>query len=596
MKKGTFQDYLLVIYGYKQIYGFEGGGIERVRKEVSEFNFYALLETLSKIVLKLYSKNGFVDRRNQIELIRNIFADDLDFRKKILEVVSKSPNDNWVVFAEQPILNLYKVILEKAKRNGGKPIRPEDVGLVGKWLLILSDTCLPDSDSGLILPKEALREWLREFLARQSFFMVRERLPYRLARFKDLFYKIERLHSKFDIKGLFSKATDGVQLDDYLSFCFFLLVNWINNTAQTAEDPDIRREWIICKETYFKQTELGEREINAVLELLLLDVNNYKNNYQIAVKDILGGNDIYPYNFLQLRQRPLIPFNEGCFVCPAPDFLMDKATEGIYWILENFLRKAGNKKQRNELPTIWGDAFELYIHDRLEGIFDKSYTRNPMFNDRELLDGLINCSKNVFFVETKYAHWSYKAKLTGKRVDMEPTLKQLLSTRNKTKGLGQITRTIRELESGKSELPINLDNKKIIPLLIVGESMPMDAYNRKYYEDFSKSAESFYESSNVMPFIVLDTEEIETLEAMAAKHGVGVAEALLVEYSEMFSKRNIDGYVRETVQFKNFLNGKGYSYPNNFPVMKMFDGIANTAVKKGFPKAKLRFGIKSKNL
>ncbi|MEK7525961.1 MAG: hypothetical protein AAB546_00580 [Patescibacteria group bacterium] len=586
MKKGTLQDYLLVIYGYEQIYGFDGGGIERVRNEVSEFNFYSLLETLSKIVVKLYSKNGFSDRNNQVQLVRDIFAGDLEFRKKILEAISKSPTDNWVLFAEQPILNLYKVILEKAKKEGGRLVKPEDVGLVGKWLLILSDVCMPDTHSGIVLPVEVERERLREFLARQSFFMVRERLPYRLARFKDLFLKIEKLHPEFDIKKLFSTATSGIELNDYLSLCFYLLVSWVNNTTQ---EPDITKQWITCKRKYFEQAQLDEKEVDAVVNLLLLDVDNYESGYQKVVSELLGGTDIYPYNFLQLRQCPFIPFNKECFVCPAPDFLMDKATEGIYWLLENYLRKIGDKRTRDDLPTVWGNAFEAYIHERLGGAFGNSYIKNPSANSRELFDGVIVGSKAIFCVETKYAHWTYKARLTGKKVDMEPTLKQLFSGNEKVKGLGQITRTIKEIESGKSKLPIEIGNKKLIPLLIVGETVPMDAYNRKYYEDFSKLARSFYENYTVMPFIILDAEEVETLEAMIAKHGAMLGEDILFEYSEMFSKRNADGYVREVIQFKNFLNRKGYLYPNNFPVMKKFDAIANIATKKGFPRAKLRF-------
>jgi hypothetical protein len=586
------QDYMLVIYGYEQIYGFDGGGIERVRNEVSGFNFRSLLETLSKIVVKLYSKNGFSDRSNQVQLVRDIFAGDLIFRKKILEAISKSPNDNWVIFAEQPILNLYKVMFEKAQREGGKLVKPEDVGLVGNWLLILSDVCMPDTHTGLILPVEVQREWLREFLAKQSFFMVREKLPYRLARFKDLFLKIESLHPTFDIKNLFLKATGGVQLNDYLSLCFFLLVNWINNTTN---EPDITKEWITCKRKYFERAHLSVKEVDAVVNLLLLDIDNYERDYQKNVSELLGGNDIYPYNFLQLRQRPFIPFDKECFVCPAPDFLMDKSTEGIYWLLENYLRREGDKRARNGLPAVWGSAFEAYIHERLHGGFGDGFIKNPSDKDRELLDGVIVGSRALFCVEIKYAHWTYKARLTGKKEDMEPTLKQLLSGGEKVKGLGQITRTIKELESGQSKLPISIESKKLIPLLIVGESIPMDAYNRKYYEGFARLAGSFYENQRVMPFIFLDAEEAETLEAIATELGVDIAENLLFEYSEMFSKRNVDGYVRETLQFKNFVNRKGYSYPNNLPVMKKFDVIANIATKKGFPKAKLRFRTRNRS-
>lgn len=131
-RKGTSQDYMIVIYGYESIYGFEGGGFERVINEVSKYNLYSLLETTSKIVLKLYSK-GFSDQATQIQLIKDIFAEDKVLRKKILDAILKGGQKEWVIFAEQPLLNLTKLILQHAKKKGGNLVHPKDVGQVGKW-------------------------------------------------------------------------------------------------------------------------------------------------------------------------------------------------------------------------------------------------------------------------------------------------------------------------------------------------------------------------------------------------------------------------------------------------------------------------------
>jgi len=80
-KTASHQDYLAVIYGYERIYGFNGGGSERIANEVKEYNLNGILETLSKIALKLYSK-GFLNSETQIQLIRDIFAADIGLRRK----------------------------------------------------------------------------------------------------------------------------------------------------------------------------------------------------------------------------------------------------------------------------------------------------------------------------------------------------------------------------------------------------------------------------------------------------------------------------------------------------------------------------------
>lgn len=535
--------------------------------------------------MKLYSK-GFSDQATQIQLIKDIFAEDKVLRKKILDAILKGGQKEWVIFAEQPLLNLTKLILQHAKKRDGNLVHPKDVGQVGKWLLILSDVCMPSERQSVIISVDMERERLREFMARQHFFMAKERLPYRLARFKDLFTKIDKLYPGFNISNKFAKATGGILLDDYLSFCFFLLVNWVNKTTR---EPDITKEWIVCKGKYFEQTALTKKEIEKIADILLVDVKNFSSNYEKAVKEVLGGEDFYPYNFLQLRQRPLIPYSKECFVCPSPDFLMDKASEGIYWILENHFKKERDKMDRELLPSVCGDAFEEYIHERFEGGFAKNYHRNVTQDKNEWLDGAIDGMLVIFCIETKYAHWTYKGKLTGKKEDLLPTLKQLFSGSNKVKGLGQLSRAIKKIDGGKLTLPFARKDRKIVPILVVGEGMPMDAYNRKLYEDISKEAGSFYGNNGTSPFIILDAEEVEMLEAIAIKKGQDIAEKLLIQYSEIFSRRNEIGYVREAMEFKNYLHSINFPVPGNEKILKMFDAIANSAQKKGFPKSKRNF-------
>lgn len=584
---------MIVSYGYETIYGFSGGGLERIKIEIVEFNLFGILETCSKIALNLHA-NGFANQQTQIKLIRDIFADDLDLRKRTVAAIrnGKAP---WAIFTEHQLLCLVKIALQFAPHNEGKSVTPQDVGKVGRWLLIATDMCLEDGVvKNLIIPREQQREKVREFVTRQYFFMANERLPYRVVRFEKLFDLIRKLYPKFNIDKLFSKATGSVELKDYISFCFFLLVNWVNKTTKT---PDITKEWIICKDKYFEQTSLKPKEIDSVLSILLLDLEKYIDDYQKAIKDILGGQDIYAYNFLQLRQRPLVPFNDKCFVTPSPNFLMDKATEGIYWILENYFRANNLKQQRDLLPSVWGNAFEEYVHQRLESAFSKkSYYRNFTVNGDEKFDGIVNGQSAILCIETKYAHWSYKAQLTGKREDMEVTLKQLFSSGKKVKGLGQLTRSIIGLEKQNWQLPFDGKNKKILPILVVGEMMPMDAYNRKFYEDLARGAGVFYESSSVMPFIVLNAEEVEMLEAIATEHGKDMAENLLIQYSELFGKRNADGYVKEALEFKNFLHSISYPAPNNSKLFKEFDRISLRAQKKGFPKSFKKGHRKSKNV
>ena len=582
----TQQDFMIILLGYERIYGFPGGGLERVEKEISEYNINSILETASKISLKLYS-GGFSNNKTQVEIIKGIFAHNRDVRVKIVEAIRnikiEGRKSSWAIFTEQPLLNLFKVALLYAKKEGGKLVSEKDVQKVGNWLLILNDLCM---DSKLIhsfqLPPEIDREYLREYVTRQYFFMAKERMPYKVVRFKNIFDKIQKLHPKFDINQKFLDATGGCKLEDYISFCFFLMVNWVTKTTRVV---DIKKEWIICKKKYFEQTTLTMKEIDNILPLLLLEISPFKKKYDEIIKKFLKGDDIFAFNFLQFRQRPLIPFNDDCFVCPSPEIFTDKATDGIYWIIENFLRDEGREDERRLFPSVWGNGFEEYVNDRLGNAFGDSYFKNPFDKKEEIADGLIFGLNALFFVETKYAHWSYMAKLTGSKESMISTLNQIFSSSKKVKGLGQLTRSIKKVELGKMTLPNPLESRKMVPILVVGEGMPLDWLNRFMYEKFSKEAGSFYENDNVLHFIVLDIEEVEILEAVALEKGSSEAEKLLLDYSNIFLKRSELGFVRESMQFKNYLYSINYPTPNNPSLFKLFDMVYKTAVKRGFKKS-----------
>lgn len=586
-RTASHQDYMAVIYGYERIYGFDGGGVDRIAKEVSEHNLYSILETLSKITLKLYSK-GFLNSDTQFQLIKDIFANDLGVRRKILDsiVKGKKPGERrpiWIIFAEQSILNLLKIVLIHSKKKGGRPIKPEDVGKVGHWLLLATDIWAgSEVMPAFITPINYQREKIREYLTREHFLMVRERLPYKLVRFNEIIKTIER-KGEFDIKDIFLKASNGVTLENYLYVCFLLLVNWIN---KTTKEPDISKEWIVCRDKFFSKVKESGKEIDDTLSLLLLNIDNFEADYAKDVKELLGKNDFPPFNFLQFQKHPLIPVNQKCFVCLSPHFLMEKISEGTYWTITNYLKANNLNKERDLLPSVWGDAFEEYMHKRLTSAFKDRYIRNYSVNGEEKFDGVFNGQNVVFLIEDKYAHWTYKAKLIGKREDMLPTLKQIFSGSKKVKGLGQITRGIKEFENKKWRFPFSIDGKKIVPVIIVGESMPMDAYNRKMYEDIAKESGAFYENDSVSPFIILDAEEVEIVEAIAVSDGTDTIESLLFQYSQIFKERNPEGYTRRSLGFKNYLYSIRYPVPNNIAVMKKFDKIADFVEKKAFPKQK----------
>jgi hypothetical protein len=249
--------------------------------------------------------------------------------------------------------------------------------------------------------------------------------------------------------------------------------------------------------------------------------------------------------------------------------------------MNEYLSKSDDKKRLAHLPEIWGRGYEDYVNERFTGAFSDSYLANFSKDGVERADGLILGKKFLAIVEIKYAHWSYVAKLDASRAAMKPVLSQLLGDTKKKKGLGQIASLLREIDD------INIEGytlpDKILPIIVAGDGIPSDSINRRYYEAFAASQGSVMNDDRTLPFIILDTEEVELIEGVAC-HDPDQAEALLLEYSQALGEKNHAGIAPNVFSFKNHLSQKSISAQSNPSLVKQFNEIADSLQEEYFRK------------
>ncbi|GAF86350.1 unnamed protein product, partial [marine sediment metagenome] len=273
-----------------------------------------------------------------------------------------------------------------------------------------------ESGGRIVLPsREHERERLREALARYQFFHASERLGYKIGRFRWIidYFKSNKPHG-IDIEKLFSQATSGVSLEDYMIVCLSLLVKWVNISTKKV---DLTKDWVTCTEVYFRETKLDKTSIESVLDMIAMLPQEFKSLYDESINEVLGGHEQFHYNFMPFVWKPLIWFQDKkCFICPSAEYLFDKATEGIYRTIETLLRQEKRVKERDTFSIAWGDAFEQYISSCFSEAFGKNYY--PNLTDKKTreqkLDGLIDSSNFIFLVEIKNMHWSYKTMVSRK--------------------------------------------------------------------------------------------------------------------------------------------------------------------------------------
>lgn len=583
--KPALLNYVYIAYGYDDLIGISpSGGIDRIREEIKKYNLMSVLQVCAKASTLLVAE-GETNKLTQAKLLGAYFPHPQGTRYYNI-AQKKSEGTPWVIFYEHNLMTLTKIAIENSSKNAGSVLDTKDLETFGKWLLIINDECFgPESHKSLILPIDYERESIRASLARYHFYMASERLPYKIGRY----YWIVKYFRKFrpngiDIDSLFQQCMNGISLNDYIAVIGSILVKWV--TLSKKDDP--ARYWVTCR-NYFDKMIINKKILNKILDKLILSTSEYNQISRDIIVNVLGGRDSYFYNFLPFKLHPLISDNDKqCFVCPSVKYLYDKASEGIYRTIETSLNKNGEYKTRDKFSTAWGEAFEKYVSMTLKLTFPQNYVSDIKIDGDQVLDGLINCNDAIFFIETKSFHWKYKAMVTGDRESMKESLTHLFSKKLKRKGLGQLDYAINLYHQNKIEQLKDIVNKPIIPMLVVSCEIPLDAYNRKFYEEIALEEGSLSEKSDVMPFIILTIEEIEILEAIAKENSSEFALKLIREYSEMFLNKNRDKYVDSSLPFKNFLFEKGYEntykQSNNSRLLNEMDEYYNVVSKLAFGK------------
>ncbi len=554
------QKYMVLSFGYNDLVGLSGvNGLERIEQEIKQYNLYAILEICAKISITLLNR-GMANPLGQAELLAGIFPNKeqrIRFYDKAKAIAAGSP---WAIFNQQSIVTLVKMAFMHCDWDSGKSVIPENVELVGYWLLHINDECFAKESGSriVLLSREHERERLREAMARYQFFHGSERLGYKIGRYRWIvdYFKTKKPHG-IDIEKLFLDSTGDIPLEDYMTVCSSLLVKWVNISTKKV---DLNQDWVTCTDVYFKNTKLSKESIERVISSIAMLPQEFKALYDESVNEILGGHDEFHYNFMPFVWKPLVWFQDKkCFICPSAEYLFDKVTEGIYRSIETNLRQKNQKKLRNTFAIAWGDAFEQYINACFKSAFKKDYFTGIVDSTtkQQEIDGIINSQSFVFMVETKSLHWPYKTIVSGKIAESNIATEQLFVK----KGLAQIARCIRKVKDGQIVPKLDRSGKWFIPVLVVAETMPQDTYNRKLYEAIAERARSTASDIDVLPFIILTAEEVEILEAIAKDRGSNIAIQILAEYSHMYLRKNEIGLTPDAIGFKNYLYYRGFENP-----------------------------------
>ncbi len=566
-----------IIPSHEDIFGIKGKSEKQIIDEIQEFNNIAILHLCSKLMLFLSSDRA-LQLEKQVKVAQGLLNEDARLRLRDF-IVYKDNDAQMIFFHYTPVLMMIKLNLEHNDETG-RDINIEDDSREKfvSLLISLSDIWLKTERLTKVGNKKSSDKFIEEFRifqAKQTLQLNESEPMLNLMARGRYLLNIVRTDKRLDVDAIF-KASTGLELDTYMNILLMVMTNWtINVEFEKLEQITVRDT-----EQFFKNMKINKRDIEKFLSIVGLTINEYPNYHEEMLQRVGMQNNDTLTNFITFMSKPILLY-ENRFLCLSPNFLLLQLTEGPYNILRESLK---GTRDADILPVVWGDGYESYAVERLSSAFKgRVYADIKDINNAQALDALIDLDDVCLLVEIKYPHWSFKARHTGSRQDMQgfldkiarykPKKEQLGKPKvDKKKGLGQIKQFTEKLNRGDVKLPISLEGKAFIPVLVLGEEFPFDPVNRQYLERYAASEGCLINDNRTLPFILLNSEEIELIESLAEEVGFEQAKKTLITYSVKFHpEKRKSGFLHQPTSFKNEIYNSETRVKNNKFLQEQID-------------------------
>ena len=587
-----YETKLGVVIGHKEVFGTKGYSLQALIVALKEFDQLAVNAILSAMILLVAHeetrKGGFV---KHVSIMSYFLAPDA---VKNAEKYFNHHQDGAIqaLLHDQIILALMKLNNEH-NAPGGKDLQQE-AGRHAFGRIILSmnaiwldvKTVKPHGRQG---GSKGLKETLRALQAIQYLTVGGSDPVLNLLVRGNYFIDEVRKDKRIDFARIFNDTT-GIELENYVDLVFTISLGW------TVVDFDKISDNIFKDiSTYFSNTNIPQEQLDRFIELVSFDVKDFQSLNQDYMKRInLKKDNLYSHIVFLLK--PLSRDNNR-LICMNPYFVSNLLTEGAYNVVREAVK--GTRKEQ-VLPEVWGDAFEKYIHLIFNETFGRLYHDNiqsPRGSDS--IDGIIELNKSVLLIETKYPHWSYEARVTGRRDAVKAFILKFArykpykdkpggKERKKKKGFGQIKQFIEDYNEGGYANKYDFSDKKIVPIVVLGESFPFDPLNMELMMNHIEDQNCMLRQESVGYPIILSAEEVEVIQSLVEAKDVDTFESIFLKYSnEMdYAYKNKIPYFSRPTTFKNAVHRAGLAFPNNSHIGKRFDKVTDRIADLLKPKSR----------
>lgn len=314
-----------------------------------------------------------------------------------------------------------------------------------------------------------------------------------------------------DISSVFRDAT-GIDIPTFLEIGFGFMVNLMRFRQQEGILPDKKDFILFHPGQWFGSSEVGADQVERMFETLSMSVD------ELGLSAAAQNSRELAFDFLAMKERPLIRFHEDTFMPLSFDFVSEKLTTGIYWIVFDRLLKSGAKGTHLQFSRYNGNLFERYVANMAQAIHSRVPENGTHFfsdetyyvgkNQYRTSDAVVIDSENIVLIEAT------ASRMTARRTIAMGIAEAFLDDCDKIifKKAKELDRFASDLRNGLVSIDgETIDGKKtIIPLIVAIEGFPrMPVIDRFIYGELDRMG--VLKSDSIAPLGILAADDLEDI-------------------------------------------------------------------------------------
>lgn len=351
-----------------------------------------------------------------------------------------------------------------------------------------------------------------------------------------------------DINSVFRDAT-GLDISIFLEVGFGFIVNLMRFRHQSILSHE--KNFILFHPGHwFRNSELETEQVENTFVTLSMSVDALARNAKEQNSRELG------YDFLAMKERPLIQLAQDTFLPLSFDFVCEKLTTGIYWMIFDHLLNSGNDGAHLQFSRYNGYLFERYVADIARAIHARSPMNGKLFyadeiysvgkGQRKTSDAVLIDTENIVLIEATASRMTAKRTIAmGIAEAFQDDCDKIIFKKAK-----ELNRFISDLRNGLVSLGGEVvdGNKMIFPLIVAIEGFPrMPVIDRFLYSELDQLG--VFKSDSIAPLGILAADELEDLVRGNSLQLIDILKAW--QSDDRFPSVALSIFISETPEFQD---------------------------------------------